>query len=48
MCLSQVGECTGSGEGEFDYPVGVTVDGLGNVYVVDTHNDRIQVFAPAP
>lgn len=35
---------SGSGEGQFDSPFGVAVDGSGNVYVVDTYNHRIQKF----
>jgi DNA-binding beta-propeller fold protein YncE len=34
----------GSGAGQFNEALGVAVDGSGNVYVVDTLNDRIQVF----
>ncbi len=34
----------GSGNGQFSYPSGVSVDGSGNVYVADTSNNRIQVF----
>ena len=36
----------GTGDGEFHYPLGVAVDGAGRVYVADSGNDRIQVFAP--
>lgn len=36
----------GSGDGEFDKPECVAVDALGFVYVTDTYNNRIQVFAP--
>ncbi|NLX49483.1 MAG: hypothetical protein GXY82_06365 [Methanospirillum sp.] len=35
---------SGSGDGEFNYPSGIAVDGAGNVYVADTDNNRIQVF----
>ncbi|HEB13509.1 MAG TPA: hypothetical protein ENI13_00850, partial [candidate division CPR3 bacterium] len=35
---------SGEGPGEFDYPEGITVDETGNVYVVDSGNDRIQKF----
>jgi hypothetical protein len=34
----------GSGNGQFDYPWGVAVDGSGNVYVADLWNHRIQKF----
>lgn len=32
----------GSGQGQFWYPLGITCDGTGKVYVADTH--RVQVF----
>ena len=34
----------GSGQGQFDLPYGVTVDGEGNILVADTANRRIQKF----
>ncbi len=34
----------GSGDGQFNYPLGVAVDSSGNVYVADAYNDRIQKF----
>ena len=34
-----------SGDGQFDHPEGLAVDGSGNVYVSDTWNNRIQKFA---
>ncbi|MBI5195589.1 MAG: hypothetical protein HZA10_04635, partial [Nitrospirae bacterium] len=34
----------GSGDGQFWYPESVTVDSLGNVYVTDFYNHRIQKF----
>ena len=34
----------GSGNGEFNYTTGVAVNALGNVYVVDSLNDRVQKF----
>ncbi len=35
----------GKGKGEFMHtPAGICVDGQGDIYVSDTHNDRIQVF----
>ena len=35
----------GTGNGQFDYPIGVAVNpSTGNVYVADTGNNRIQVF----
>ena len=35
----------GSGDGQFNSPKGVAVDGSGNVYVADTWNYRIQKFS---
>jgi DNA-binding beta-propeller fold protein YncE len=35
---------SGSGSGEFSSPVGVAVDGNGNVWVVDEGNNRIEEF----
>lgn len=34
----------GIGDGQFQYPCGVAVDGLGNVYVAEWGNHRIQKF----
>ena len=34
----------GAGEGQFSGPHGIEVDAQGNVYVVDTGNNRIQKF----
>lgn len=34
----------GSGDGQFDFPRGITVDSNGNVYVADRSNHRIQKF----
>ncbi|MFH1219933.1 MAG: hypothetical protein V1694_05720 [Candidatus Eisenbacteria bacterium] len=36
----------GSGNGEMNTPMGVTVDASGNVFVADKNNDRIQKFTP--
>jgi len=36
----------GTGNGEFDAPVGVAVAPDGSVYVVEAEGDRIQKFAP--
>ena len=35
----------GSGDGQFNNPQGVAVDGSGNVYVADTYNNRVQKFS---
>jgi DNA-binding beta-propeller fold protein YncE len=35
----------GTGPGQFDNPSGIAVDGNGNVYVIDTNNDRLQKFS---
>jgi DNA-binding beta-propeller fold protein YncE len=37
----------GSGNGEFDSPTGIAVDGKGNILVADTMNGRIEKFSPA-
>jgi len=34
----------GTGNGQFNSPRGIAVDGGGNIYVADTNNDRVQVF----
>ena len=34
----------GSGDGEFNKPNGIAVDGSGNIYVADMFNSRVQVF----
>jgi DNA-binding beta-propeller fold protein YncE len=34
---------SGSGDGQFQFPREVAVDGSGNVYVVDQQNNRIQI-----
>ena len=36
----------GSGPTELDYPRGVAIDTLGNLFVSDRNNDRVQIFAP--
>ena len=36
----------GQGRGEFFEPSGIAVDAVGNLYVADTGNDRIQKFGP--
>jgi tripartite motif-containing protein 71 len=35
----------GSGDGQFDQPVGIAVDFSGNVYIADKNNNRIQKFS---
>ena len=34
----------GLGSGDFVKPFGIAADGMGNIYVADTYNNRIQVF----
>jgi Uncharacterized conserved protein len=47
VCLVTKWGQHGSGIGQFANQIGVTVDRLGNVYVADTGNDRIQKFTNA-
>jgi sugar lactone lactonase YvrE/TolB-like protein len=42
--FAQVWGRQGEGSGDFLKPCGVAADGVGNVYVADTYNNRIQVF----
>lgn len=35
----------GSGNGQFEQPYAVAVDGSGNVYVADSGNNRVQKFS---
>jgi tripartite motif-containing protein 71 len=37
---------TGTGPGQFHQPTGVTVDGKGDVFVVDADNNRVQELSP--
>ncbi|MFH1711179.1 MAG: NHL repeat-containing protein [Nanoarchaeota archaeon] len=41
--LSEIGSF-GTGEGEFKFPLGIDTDELGNLYVADSGNHRIQKF----
>lgn len=43
--LRGIGDEQGSEPGQFNVPHGVAQDGLGNLYVVDSYNHRIQKFA---
>jgi DNA-binding beta-propeller fold protein YncE len=36
----------GSGKGEFDSPLGMCIDGNGNILIADTGNGRIEKFSP--
>jgi DNA-binding beta-propeller fold protein YncE len=38
---------TGSGDDQFEEPTSIALDSSGNVYVVNSGNARIQVFAPS-
>jgi len=44
VVLAQVGS-SGSGAGQLGGPLGVALDGAGNLYVAEQDNDRISVFA---
>ena len=35
---------TGSGPGQFDFPMGIAVDNSGNIYVTEVNNYRVQSF----
>jgi regulation of enolase protein 1 (concanavalin A-like superfamily) len=37
----------GSGDGEFEYPMGLAFDAAGRLYVIDTYTARVQVFDSA-
>lgn len=37
----------GSGVGQLNSPFGLGLDGIGNVYVADTFNNRVQLFSPS-
>ena len=43
--LVEFGE-EGTGEGQFDFPTGISVDAEGNLWVADSENDRVQEFNP--
>jgi len=43
MSLIDTWGTTGTGDGEFDFPIGINVTN-GKVYVVDSGNNRVQVF----
>src|SRR5262245_4183810 len=36
----------GAGRGQFDSPRGIAIDSMGNIFVADTGNGRIQKFSP--
>ncbi|MGA8365643.1 MAG: RHS repeat-associated core domain-containing protein [Solirubrobacteraceae bacterium] len=37
----------GSGSGQLNGPGGITVDGKGNIWVADTHNNRLEKWVPS-
>jgi DNA-binding beta-propeller fold protein YncE len=37
---------TGSGDGEFNFPLGIGIDGTNRIYVADSGNHRVQIFSP--
>ncbi|KAA3665064.1 MAG: hypothetical protein DWQ04_02495 [Chloroflexi bacterium] len=42
--LATIGGTKGSGNNQFQWPIGVAVDSSGTIYVADIGNDRVQVF----
>ena len=44
--VGKLGGEKGEGSGQFLFPTYVAVDGIGNVYVTDTLNSRVQMFDP--
>lgn len=44
LTFSHVFGKRGKAIGQFDYPANIACDNTGKLYVVDTSNDRIQVF----
>ena len=47
-CMSNCqGGISGSGDGQFDDPRGLALDSSGNIFVVDSENDRVQKFDSA-
>lgn len=40
--IATIGGTQGSGKGEFSNPMGIALDGAGDIYVADTFNKRIQ------
>jgi DNA-binding beta-propeller fold protein YncE len=38
----------GDGNGQFSFPIDVTIDPTGNIYVADMNNHRIQKFSSTP
>ncbi len=49
VCTTEDTPCqagiNGNGIGQFDSPAGIVVDSMNNIYVVDSFNNRIQVFS---
>jgi len=46
MCLKEVGGSKGTGDGQFMFPHSLAIDLVGNVYITDTGNNRIEKFSP--
>jgi tripartite motif-containing protein 71 len=44
VCLYKIWGSHGTGKGQFDYPWAIAIDSNNDVFVADTHNNRVQKF----
>ena len=43
-CFCQAQKIVESIDGKFKYPIGVTADNQGNIYIADTQNNEIKIW----